>query len=175
MQAFTKEELEDLTFNHIKTFEDAVETLKLDIDDVLSILTNLKVISPASAASFKINIIRRALNKGKDMSFLNGIFYYPYTPVVLSNNSYCKDSSEVEVAKVKIGGNTFSLFGGLADFGADTGLGCFFSEFGVAGSYTDVGFLGCATEEIAQHMSKYFAKEIFDAKYADLIHYTWVK
>lgn len=38
-----------------------------------------------------------------------------------------------------------------------------------------VGFLGCATREIAQHFGKYFAKEIFDAKYGDTVKYQWIR
>ena len=34
--------------------------------------------------------------------------------------------------------------------------------------YSDSGFLGCATEEIARHFGKYFGMLITEAKYGDL-------
>lgn len=174
LQAFTKEELEEFNFKNIITFCDAMQALHLNSTDVLSALANLKVVSKASTASFKLNIIRRALNKGKKMDFKKGTIWYPYTPAVLPNNSYCKDSYEVEVAKVKIGCDTFSLLGGCAYNVAYAGLGGFNSDYGVATSLANVGFLGCATKEIAQHMGKYFSKEIFEAKYGDHVDYEWV-
>lgn len=173
LQAFTKEELEEFNFKNITTFGDAVKALNLDDADVMSALANLKVVSKASAASFKLNIIRRALNKGKKMDFKKGTIWYPYTPAVLPNNNYCKDSWEVEVAKVRIGCDTFTLLGGSANVGAGAGLGIL-SSAGVAYSNAYVGFLGCATKEIAQHMGKYFGKEIFEAKYGDLVDFEWV-
>lgn len=108
------------------------------------------------------------------MDFKKGTIWYPCTPAILPNNSYCKDSYEVERAKVKIGCDTFTLLGGYADFGALAGLGCFDSYLGVATSGATVGFLGCATKEIAQHMSKHFAKLIFEAKYGDTVDYEWI-
>lgn len=173
LQAFTKEEPEEFNFKNITTFGDAVKALNLNDADVLSALANLKVVSKASAASFKLNIIRKALNKGKKMDFKKGTVWYPYTPAVLPNNNYCKDSWEVEVGKVRIGCDTFTLLGGSAG-GTVAGLGHFDSSYGVAYSTAHVGFLGCATKEIAQHMGKYFGKEIFEAKYGDLVDYEWV-
>lgn len=174
LQTFTKEELEEFNFKNIITFCDAIQALHLNSTDILSALANLKVVSKASTASFKLNIIRRALNKGKKMDFKKGTIWYPYTPAVLPNNSYCKDSYEVEVAKVKIGCDTFSLMGGSADYSTNTGLGNLNINCDVACSNANAGFLGCATKEIAQHMGKYFGKEIFEAKYGDLVDYEWV-
>lgn len=121
----------------------------------------------------KLNIIRQALNLGHEMDFKKGTIWYPYTPAILPNNLYCKDSCEVEVAKVEIGCDTFTLLGGRAD-SAGTGLGSFYPNIGMAYSSASVSFLGCATKEIAQHMGKHFAKLIFKAKYGDTVNYKWV-
>lgn len=123
---------------------------------------------------FTLNLVRQALNMGQKMDFKKGTIWYPYTPAILPRNSYCKDSYEVEVAKVKIGCDTFTLLGGYANNGANAGLGGFDSYYGVADSDANVGFLGCATKEIAQHMGKYFGKEIFEAKYGDTVDFEWV-
>lgn len=174
LQAFTEKELKEEAFKNIKTFEDACYVVMLSPYTESKLIEEIAKISKASAAAYKLNIIRKALNKGKKMSFTKGTIWYPYTPAVLPRNSYCRDSYEVEVAKVKIGCDTFTLLGGGADFGTYAGLGYFYSHDGVADSYADVGFLGCATKEIAQHMGKYFGKEIFEAKYGDTVDFEWV-
>lgn len=181
LQAFTEEELKCPDFRNIVTFEDACTALGIPtscispLTNVINILEgHMKSYSKASIAMLKLNIIKQALNLGHEMDFKKGTIWYPYTPAILSNNSYCKDSCEVEVAKVKIGCNTFTLLGGYAYFGSDAGLGLFDSNAGVARSDAGVGFLGCATTEIAQHMGKYFAKLIFEAKYGDTVDYKWV-
>ena len=174
LQAFTEEELKEESFKTIKTFEDACCAVMLNPYTEGKLIKQIEEVSKASAAAYKLNIIRKALNKGKKMDLTKGTIWYPYTPAILPRNSYCRDSYEVEVAKVKIGCDTFTLLGGYANIGSSAGLGRFHSHSGVAYSYANVGFLGCATKEIAQHIGRYFAKEIFEAKYGDLIDYEWV-
>ena len=181
LQAFTEEELKCPDFRNILTFGDACAALGISTDctspltNVLNIMQgHMKSYSRASVAMLKLNIIRQALNLGHEMDFKKGTIWYPYTPAILPNNSYCKDSYEVEVAKVKIGCDTFTLLGGLAYDGGNAGLGLFSSSKGVGFSGATVGFLGCATKETAQHMSKHFAKLIFEAKYGDTVDYKWV-
>lgn len=181
LQAFTEEELKYPDFRNIVTFEDACTALGIStscISPLTTVLTiiqgHMKSYSKASVAILKLNIIRQALNLGYKMDFKKGTIWYPYTPAILPNNLYCKDSCEVEVAKVKIGCDTFTLLGGRAHYGTGAGLGAFNSYLGVAYSDPFVGFLGCATKEIAQHMGKHFAKLIFEAKYGDTVDYKWV-
>lgn len=174
LQAFTEEELKGVDFKCITTMNDVIRVLNIDDREYCHTIAHLDQYSKASVAAFRLNLVRKALNLGQKMDFKKGTIWYPYTPAILPNNSYCKDSYEVEVAKVKIGCDTFTLLGGGANDGAAAGLGYFYSAAGVAASTADVGFLGCATKEIAQHMGKYFAKLIFEAKYGDLISYKWV-
>lgn len=174
LQAFTEEELKGVDFKCITTMDDVLRVLDINDHEYCHTITHLDQYSKASVAAFKLDLVRKALNLGQKMDFKKGIIWYPYTPAILPNNSYCKDSYEVEVAKVKIGCDTFTLLGGYANFGAFDGLGYFDSNDGVAGSGAIVGFLGCATKEIAQHMGKHFAKLIFEAKYGDFVDYKWV-
>lgn len=174
LQAFTEEELKGVDFKCITTMNDVIRVLNIDDREYCHTIAHLDRYSKASVAAFKLNLVRKALNLGQKMDFKKGTIWYPYTPAILPNNSYCKDSYEVEVAKVKIGCDTFTLLGGFADFGAFAGLGRFHSRDGVAYSNAHVGFLGCATKEIAQHMGKHFAKLIFEAKYGDTVDYKWV-
>lgn len=171
LQAFTEEEMKGVDFKCITTMNDVVAVLHIDRDEYMTIVKLLEKHSRASVAAFKLNLVRKALNLGQKMDFKKGTIWYPYTPAILPNNSYCKGSYEVEVAKVKIGCDTFTLLGGYADYSTVVGLGSFASYDGVANSAASVGFLGCATKEIAQHMGKHFAKLIFEAKYGDTVNY----
>lgn len=38
-------------------------------------------------------------------------------------------------------------------------------------SFANIGFLGCASEDIARHFGKYFGMLITEAKYADMIDF----
>lgn len=174
LQAFTEEELKEPSFQSIKTFEDACYAVMLHPYTEGKLIAEIEKVSKASAAAYKLNIIRKALNKGQKMDFKKGTIWYPYTPAVLPRNSYCRDSYEVEVAKVKIGCDTFTLLSSDAFVGGGAGFGCFYSDIGVGPAAANVGFLGCATKEIAQHMGKYFGKEIFEAKYGDTVDFEWV-
>ena len=44
----------------------------------------------------------------------------------------------------------------------------FGSRDGVGFANANIGFLGCASKEIAQHFGKYFGMTITEAKYGDL-------
>lgn len=70
LQAFSEEELTIFDFTKIKTFEDALtalgykESTKVYIRNTIN---DISMYSKASAAMTKLNIIRKALNLGKDL------------------------------------------------------------------------------------------------------------
>lgn len=41
--------------------------------------------------------------------------------------------------------------------------------------YANVGFLGCASKEIAQHFGEYFGMLITEAKYGDMVDFKIIK
>lgn len=178
LRAYTEEELKKKSFRDIKTFGDACYTIMLHPYTEGKLIEKIEEVSKASAATYKLNIIREALNKGQKMEFTKGTIYYPYTPFVTRKSTYYNDElrggSMVEVAQFMSNGEVYKLLGGNAVNGSYAGLGYFYSDDGVGGSHANVGFLGCASKEIAEHMSRYFAKEIFEAKYGDLVNYEWV-
>lgn len=178
LQAYTEEALKKKSFRDIKTFEDACYTIMLHPYTEGRLIEKIEEVSKASAAAYKLNIIREALNKGRKMEFTKGTIYYPYTPFVTRNSTYyndeLRDGSTVEVAQFMSNGEVYKLLSSGAYAGGYAGLGCFDSNFGLGRSRAVVGFLGCASKEIAEHMSRYFAKEIFEAKYGDLVNYEWV-
>lgn len=65
-------------------------------------------------------------------------------------------------------GIKYEILGGYANLGSTSGVGHFHSGDGMGSTWADVGFLGCATEEIAKYISSKFGKLITEAKYGDL-------
>ena len=176
LQAFGKEALMS-SFRDITTFEKACEALGLNYYDMACMARKIATISKASAAMFKLNIIRKALNLGQDLHLTkdpkDSYPYYPYNPFVTKSSTYYKseiNSGKMEViGKIKSEGEEYSVLGGDAGFGGSAGLGSFRPNLGVGTAYAYIGFLGCASKEIAKHFGKYFGMLITTAKYADII------
>lgn len=182
LQAFSEEELIIFDFTKIKTFEDALtalgykESTKVYIRNTIN---DIYMYSRASAAMTKLNIIRKALNLGQDLHITknpkDSYIYYPYNPFVTKSSTYCKseiNSGKMEViGKIKSEGEEYNVLCGYAYDGGIAGLGYFDSSNGVGCAYADIGFLGCANEEIAEHFGKYFGMLITEAKYGDIVDF----
>ena len=162
LQAYTKEELTTPKFTDIITFEQAAMALGMcpcDVEVDLNSIRDLGLefnVAMHLKAIYKLNIIRKALNKDWKPSLVEGSVYYPYVrfypagqkarEAASSNNCYCY------------------CYAGLAIF-----------SYGYGGVRPDLGLLGCKSREIAEHMSRYFSKEIFEATYAHHAGtYQWV-
>ena len=176
LQAFDKDEL-TFNFKTITTFRKACEALRLNYGDMTCMARKIATFSRASAAIFKLNIIRKALNLGQDLHLTKNPkvsnIYYPYNPFVTKSSTYYKseiNSGKMEViGKIKSEGEVYNVLGGNADDCCLDGLGYFDSEDGVGYAYAAFGFLGCATKEIAEHFGKYFGMLITQAKFGDII------
>lgn len=173
LQAFNKDEL-TRNFKNIKTFKDACDVLNYDYTAVNNTVRNIAVFSRASAAMFKLNIIRKALNLGQDLHLTkdpeDSYIYYPYNPFVTKSSTYNSGKIKV-IGKIKSEGEEYNVLGGGASYGGYDGLGCFLSNDGVGDALAAVGFLGCANEGIAQHLGKYFGMLITEAKYGDMVDF----
>ena len=178
LQAFSKDEL-TYNFKDIKTLENACEALGLDYSIISIVTKDIATFSKASAAMFKLNIIRKALNLGQDLHLTkdpeNSYIYYPYNPFVTKSSTYYKseiNSGKMKViGKIKSEGEEYNVLGGYADYSGNAGLGDFSSLNGVGNTFAIVGFLGCANKEIAQHLGKYFGMLIIEAKYGDMVDF----
>ena len=183
LQAFSEEELTTFDFTKIKTFEDALtalgykESTKVYIRNTIN---DISMYSRASAAMTKLNIIRKALNLGKDLHLIenskDSYIYYPYNPFITNNSTYYKsaiNSGKIEViGKIKSEGKEYNVLSGHAYLdGGSTGLGDFSSYYGVGAANAAFGFLGCANKEIAEHFGKYFGMLITEAKYGDIVDF----
>lgn len=175
LQAFTEDEINTEFFENFKSWKD-VEDFLLYVQGInVPFITN--GMSRGQKALIKLNHIRRILNADKKMNLTEGTIYYPYISFV-TESSTCYNveinSGEIfKVAKFRANNEKYTLLGGCA-FSSSVGLGCLSYSNGMGDSYTTAGFLGCASKDIAKHMGKYFAKEIFDAMYGDFIDYEWI-
>lgn len=187
LQAFDEDEL-ICNFKNITTFEKACKVLDLNYADMACLAKVIAKTSRASAAMFKLNIIRKALNLGQDLHLIENpenpeysFIYYPLNPFITKSSHYydeeiCLDELEV-IGKFKSEGTEYVVLGNAFDNGSFSGLGRFDSCNEVGTACANLGFLGCASKEIAQHFGKYFGMLITEAKYGDLVDFEiiWTK
>ena len=178
LKAFDRKDLV-YYFKSIKTFKNACETLGLNYDTMVFKAKEMSYVSKASAAMFKLNIIRKALNLGQNLHLTKDpkdfYIYYPYNSFVTKSSTYYEsdiNSGKMDViGKFKCEGEEYNVLGGDADYGDYAGLGGFNSSDGAGNAGANVGFLGCANKEIAQHLGKYFGMLITEAKYGDMVDF----
>lgn len=178
LQAFSVNELTKI-FPSIKTFKDACEALRLDYDSLKDYAEVIAEYSKASAAMFKLNIIRKALNLGQDLHLTkdtnDSYIYCPYNPFITISTTYYRnviDSGDMEIiGRIKSEEDYYYVLGGSTNHGGYAGLGGFSSCDNVGYANSNYGFLGCASEEIAQHFGKYFGMLITEAKYGDIVDF----
>ena len=182
LQAFSKEELTAFDFTRIKTFEDALTALKYTESTKVYIrntINDISMYSIASATMAQLNIVRKALNLGQDLRLtkdLRGSYtYYPYNPFIIKGSTYYQseiDSGKKEViGEIKFKGKEYYVLSGYVDNGTSTGLGGFYSTYGMGCTDASIGFLGCANKEIARYFGKHFGMLITEAKYGDMIDF----
>ena len=182
LQAFSKEELTTFDFTKIKTFEDALTALEYSESNkeyIKNTINDISMYSRASAAICKLNIIRKALNLGKDLNLTknsgNLNIYYPHNPFMTENSTNFEKQinlGEMEIiGKIKSEGILYNVLSSFICGRGTKGLGCFYYPNGVGTASDDFGFLGCATKEIVKHFSKYFGMLITEAKYGDMVDF----
>lgn len=182
LQAFSRDELL-YNYRNIKSLSDACEVLGFDYVGIRTTALSIAKISKSSAAMFQLNIIRKALNLGKDVHLTknpkDSCIYYPYNPFVTKSSTYYKseiNSGKMKViGKIKSEGEEYNVLGGGANTSGGAGLGYFCSSNGVGVAYASIGFLGCANKEIAQHFGKYFGMLITEAKYDDMVDFEIIR
>ena len=182
LQAFTEEELKTPKFTNIKTFWQAVEALGLHTRDVKIDLEELDGhIFEAHTAKqlktiYKLDIIRKALNDDWKPSLVKGKVYYPFVKFYPANKA--KDAANSNGWKLGpsfiADGEKYTLVGGGSSYySCGIGVGGFCRGVGHVNAFA--GLLCCKSKEIAQHMSRYFMKEIFESVYTQHIGmYEWV-
>lgn len=177
LQAFNESELK-FDFRNIKSLSDACSVLGLNYNVILSETCYMKSISRASAAMFNLNIIKKALNLGKELSFTknpeDSYICYPFNPIIRKDSTYYSD--EIKEGRIKIVGKfkveeeIYLILGdsAIASITGFSGLGALNPKNGSCQAFSNTAFLGCASREIAEHFSRYFGTLITEAKYGDL-------
>ncbi len=172
LQAFKEEELRPNYYTNIRTFRDAVKALDLNWDKVNERMNSFS--NKHVKAIYKLDLIRRALNRFWRPSMTKDIIYYPIVRIY-------KTGVEAETAVIKnkwTMGNSFTTNGEKFtivcgdSYEAGNGL----TNFSLGNSVVSplMGLLGCSCKEVAKHMSKYFSTEIFEATYVQYYNYSWI-
>ena len=178
LQAYTKDELTIPEWQNIKTFKDACRALGI-YDRPLSLhlgsSTDSAYYSHIDAVS-KLDIIRKALNGNWKPSLVQGGVYYPYVRFYPAGQKAREAVSKNKTWKLGesfiADGQKYTLVTGVG--GCSCG-GLAFFGFGFGDVLPALGLLGCKSREIAEHMSRYFSKEVFEATYAHHAGtYQWV-
>lgn len=175
LQAFNEGELK-YNFKDIKTFDDAIKVLEYNKVAINNIIKDINCYSRASAAMFKLSIIRKALNLGQDLHLTrnpkDSCIYSLYIPFVAKGSTYYRNelnSGKMKIiGRIKNEGMIYNILNGCTIHDGGTGLGNFRYCDSVGYAEANNGFLGCANKEIAQHFGKYFGMLIIEAKYGDL-------
>lgn len=177
LQAFNENELK-FNFRNIKSLSDACNVLGLNYNEILSESCYISRINRASAAMFNLNIIKKALNLGKELSFTknpeDSYICYPFNPIIRRDSIYYSDEIKEGkikiVGKFKVEGEIYLILGDSAIVSStcSSGLGAFNPKNGSGQTFSNIAFLGCASREIAEHFSRYFGTLITEAKYGDL-------
>lgn len=177
LQAYTKDELEIPEWQNIKTFEDARRALGMSTPYVKVAPFVGDPIADHLYAICKLDIIRKALNGDWKPSMVEGSVYYPYVRFYPAGQKAREAVSENKGWKLGesfiADGKKYTLVGGACYYCSSGGLAGFGCGYGDV--HPRLGLLGCKSREIAEHMSRYFSKEIFEATYAHHAGtYQWV-
>lgn len=188
LQAFSKEELNVADYTKVKTFKDALLCIckfdSCEYNSIVETINRLRTISKASAAMFMLNIVGKVLNTGHDLHLTKNVdgqnyTWYPYFRFITKSSTYYNDElksgSFKKLGKISSEGVTYDVLGGDANDGGPAGLGCFDSYVGVGDAYAYIGFLGCATEEIAKHFGEYFGMLVMEAMFGDMVDFKRVE
>ena len=142
----------------IKDFETACRVL-----GIKSIIPAEITADKQLCAIYKMQIILKAVNLGHTFNLISGEVWYPYVRFIGKSDVDSRIySEESRILDFNYENRIFTLVGGYTDIGVRAGLGSFFSDCSVGYSGTAVGFFACHSNQIAHHVSKYFAALIFD-------------
>ena len=180
LQAFTEEELTEEHWKRITSFEGAYLYLKENkiredliglYDSLLTVLRNTYINSV-----LKYQIVVAALTNNEERHLTTGDRWYPVVQFCRpQNRKNCWGN--VYIGTIKSEGEIYDVVGGFATDGGLAGLGCFHSFNGVSTSCSAIGFRSVSVScEIAEHISKYFGKLLFEVHYGGTnCDWKWIK
>ena len=150
----------------ITTFDDALIYVRNYLPECKDLLISYNKSIPGSYEHSVVcyRIVVAALTNNEKRHLTTGDKWYPVV-------QFCRPKDKnncwgnVLIGTIESEGVRYSVVGGDANGGASAGLGHFYSGDGVSYSDTSVGFRSVYSKEIAQHISTYFGKLLFDVHY----------
>ena len=179
LQAFTEKELNKEHWKRITTFAAALDYLeKNNIRKDLTKQFDELSVSLCPTYLGKIlayQIVVAALTNNEERHLTTGERWYPVV-------QFCKPQDRkncwgnVSIGKIESEGEIYDVIGGYALCGASAGLGSFSSTYGVSASNAPFGFRSVSSKEIAEHISKYFSRLLFEVHYGGTnCNWKWIK
>ena len=157
---------EDPHWKSITTFIDALIYVRNYLPECEDLLISYTKTMPGSYEYSVIcyRIVVAALTNNEKRSLITGDKWYPVVQFCRPEDKYnCQGN--VLIGTIESEGERYSVIGGCAGSGALAGLGYFDSHDGVSYSYTSFGFQSVPSREIAEHISTYFGKLLFEIHY----------
>ena len=118
LRCYTKDELDPISFDKIKTFHDAIQALGLDKDQIHQTVRVIEKNSKAAADLLRIFFILKALNKGHKMP-LDSDLKKPFPFIVMvdkdtaAHKYYEKCGYTEQIGTVKVNGKYIIVYGGV--------------------------------------------------------------
>ena len=161
----------------ITTFGDALFYVKNYLPECEDLITSYIKAMPNSYELSVVcyRIVVAALTNNEKRHLTTGDKWYPVV-------QFCRPKDKnnclgnVLIGTIESEGARYSVVGGDALYGSAAGLGYFASYLGVSASCMTVGFQSVSSKEIAQHISTYFGRLLFDVCYGGTnCDWEWVK
>lgn len=170
LQAFTEIELK-YGYESITNLEDVYNEVALIRDSAKDCIEPLSC-GKHLLAIYDVNNICKALNGDWKPSLVSGSVYYPWVKFYKEKDVPSNRKKDITNYFMYNGEKYALVGGGCDDYGF--GLGYCYGGDGYCSAYA--GLFGCKSKEIALHMSRFFAKEIFLACYAEKLDkkVTWL-
>ena len=157
---------EDPHWKSITTLADALTYVRNYLPECEDLLTSYTRAMPGSYEFDVVcyRIVVAALTNNEKRHLTTGDKWYPVI-------QFChpKDKKncwgDVLIGTIELEGVRYCVVGGRSAYGSNAGLGAFLSHGGVSNSSAPVGFRSVSSKEIAQHISTYFGKLLFDVCY----------
>ena len=150
----------------ITTFGDALFYVKNYLPECEDLIASYIKAMPDSYELSVIcyRIVVAALTNNEKRHLTVGDKWYPVVQFCRPEDKYnCQGN--VLIGTIESEGERYSVVGGSASHSTSTGLGAFDSSDGVSYSYTLVGFRSVSSKEIAEHISTYFGRLLFEIHY----------
>ena len=150
----------------ITTFGDALTYIRNHLPECEDLLIsyNKSICGSYEFSVICYRIVVAALTNNEKRHLTAGDKWYPVVQFCSpkdKNNCW----GNVLIGTIESEGVRYSVVGGSVNDGTCAGLGSFYSDKGVSFSYSAVGFRSVSSKEIAQHISTYFGKLLFDVHY----------